>query len=148
MASDKLVTEVETPLARRRFSVRQLMMQTAVASLFFASLFHENQWWRATLGTVTLTMIFNELVATIYATGSRRAFAVGHSLAAALFPFSLYGSAFLLPYLFSVELLKVIEALQPVDSTNYWVVIGIFWLQLSCRGSGYLAVYWYRCNLK
>ncbi len=42
------------PWFRRRFSVRQLMWQTAIASLFFAALLHENKWWRATLFTVTL----------------------------------------------------------------------------------------------
>lgn len=120
------------------------MVQTAIASLFFAALLHENQWWRATLFTVTLAMIFNELVAAIYAQGARRAFAVGHSLAAMLFPLTLYGIGLTLPHLITVELLKIIETLQPINEENYLIVMVIFWLQLSCRSSGYLGVYWFR----
>lgn len=128
----------------RRYSVRQLMQQTAIASLFFAALLHENQWWRATLGTVTIAMIFNELLAIIYASGTRRAFAIGHSMAAFLLPFSLYAAGFTLPYLITLELLKWIKSIQPIDETNFYVVMGIFWVQVACRASGTLGMYWYR----
>lgn len=127
-----------------RYSVRQLMTQTAIASLFFASLFTENEWCRATLGTLTIAVIFNEFLAVIFAREDRRAFAIGHSLASVLFPFSLYAAAFTLPYLITVKLMEWIDAYQKLDETNFVVVMYIFWLNAMCRLSGYTALYWYR----
>ncbi len=86
-------------------------------------------------------MIFNELLASIYARGARRAFAIGHSLAAVLFPLTLYSIGLSLPHLITIELLEFLETLQTIDEENYLIVMAIFWLHVWCRSSGYLGVY-------
>lgn len=133
-------------VAPKRYSVKQVMLQTAIASLLFAALFHENEWLRAILFTVTVGMIFNEILAIIYATGNRRAFAIGHSIAVVFFPLCYWGVTFSLPYLLTMKLLNFMKLLQNVNEENFWIVAAIFWTHVTCRSSGYLAVLWNRSS--
>lgn len=132
-----------TQIFARRFSVKQIMLQTAIASLFCAAMIHENRWWLATLVTLTIGIVFHQILLVIFSTGTQRAFAIGHTLAVCILPFSIYAQQLTLPFLITMEALKFLESFRAVDEGNFVVVAFIFWLHLSCRSAGYMAVYLY-----
>ncbi len=132
-----------TQIFSRRFSVKQIMAQTAVASLFCAALVQENEWWLATLVTVTMGVIFYQLLLAVFGVGVYRAFAIGHTLSAMLVPFSLYAQQLTLPFLLTREFLRFMQNFRSVDEGNFAIVAFIFWLHLSCRSAGYTAAYLY-----
>lgn len=132
---------------KARFTVLQLMAATVVIAVFCVALFTDNSWWRATLGTISMAMLLNSLLAAIFTHGERRAFSLSYFVAA-LFFFSVgvYGHTVSLPYLLTLKAFEVLEAhgAHPPNKENFLIVAGIFWLQLTCYSSALVGRGWYR----
>ena len=132
-----------------RFSILQLMAAMIVLAMFFVALFNNNEWWRATLGTITMGMILNSMLAAIFARGERRAVSLSYFLGAIFFLLGIYSYIASLPYLLTLRLFEFLEAnsATPPDSENFYIVAGIFWLQFTCWLSALIGRRWYRRTL-
>lgn len=132
-----------------RFSVLNLMAVTVVTALFCVALFNDNQWWRATLGTITTAMILNALLAGVFMRGERQAYSLSYFIGAVFFATGVYTYSISLPYLLTVKVLELSKAFasHPPSDDNYYIVAAIFWLQVTCFSSAYLGRLWYRRRL-
>jgi hypothetical protein len=126
------------------------MGATVVSALFCVALFNDNEWWRATLGTITTAMILNALLAGVFLRGERQAYSLSYFLGAVFFATGIYTYAISLPYLITVKVLELSKALatHPPSEENFFVVATIFWLQVTCFSSAYLGRLWYRRRLE
>jgi len=114
------------------------MLAAVVVAIFCEALFNNNQWWRATLITITTGMILNSLLAAIFTNGERRAFSLSYFVGAIFFALGVQTYVVSLPYLLTVEV--AVEALEwykayapnPPDEENFSIVATIFWLQVTC----------------
>jgi hypothetical protein len=131
---------------RVRYSILQLMLGMIIVAVLCASLLNQSPWYRATLGTLTSGMILNAVLASLFSTGERRAFALSYFIGAIFFLTGLYTYAVSLPYLLTLEFQKWLTAFSsvPVDQENFLIVAAIFWLQLTCLASGIIGRAWYR----
>ena len=127
-----------------RFSIIYLMFGTTVIAVFCAALFNESQWWRATLGTISMALILNSLLAAIYSRGERRVFSLSYFLGAVFFVPGMYTYMASLPYLITINLMDLLGVLAGPRRGNFMVVATIFWLQLTCLSSGFIGLRWYR----
>ncbi len=129
-----------------RFSVFQLMLATVVFAVFSVALFNDNQWWRATLGTVTMAMILNALLASIFTKGERWAFSLSYFVGALFFTLGIYTYVVSLPYLLTVKAYELVKAYasNPPNEENFMIVATIFWIQVTCYSSGIVGRIWYR----
>ena len=134
---------------KARFSVLQLMFATVVIAVFSVALFNDNQWWRATLGTITMAMILNALLAAIFTKGERWAFSLSYFVGALFFLLGIYTYVASLPYLLTLKALEFVKAYasSPPEDENFLIVAGIFWLQVTCYSSGLVGRVWYRRTL-
>ncbi len=134
---------------KARFSVLQLMLATVVIAVFSVALFNDNQWWRATLGTITMAMILNSLLAAIFTKGERWAFSLSYFLGALFVMFGAYTYVASLPYLLTMKSLEFVKAYasSPPDDENFLIVAVIFWIQVTCYSSGMVGRTWYRRTL-
>ncbi len=131
---------------KARFSIFQMMAGTVIVAVFCAALFNENQWWRATLGTITMGMILNALLAAIFSNGERRAFSLSYFVGAVFFLPGLYTYAASLPYLLTITLMDLIGGYTSSGPKreNFLIVAGIFWMQITCLSSAMIGRVWYR----
>ena len=134
---------------KTRFSVLQLMVATVVIAVFSVALFNDNEWWRATLGTITMAMILNALLASIFTKGERWAFSLSYFVGAVFFTFGVYTYAASLPYLLTVKAYELVKAYasSPPNNENFLIVAVIFWIQITCYSSGIVGRAWYRKTL-
>ncbi len=134
---------------KTRFSVKQLMVATVVIAVFSVALFNDNEWWRATLGTITMAMILNSLLAAIFTKGERWAFSLGYFVGAIFFTFGVYTYPASLPYLLTVKANEFVKAYasSPPSEENFMIVALIFWVQVTCYSSGIAGRFWYRRTL-
>jgi hypothetical protein len=134
---------------KTRFSVLQLMVATVVIAVFSVALFNDNEWWRATLGTVTTAMILNALLAAIFTKGERWAFSLSYFVGAVFFAFGVYTYVASLPYLLTVKAYELVKAYasSPPNEENFMIVAIIFWIQITCYSSGIVGRAWYRKTL-
>jgi hypothetical protein len=142
--------EVENMFRRKtRFSVLQLMAATVVTAVFSVALFSDNQWWRATMGTITMAMILNALLAAIFTKGERWAFSLSYFVGALFFPISVYTYVVSLPYLLTIKAYEIVKAYasSPPNEENFLIVATIFWIQVTCYTSGIVGRGWYRRTL-
>ena len=132
-----------------RFSVLQLMVATVVIAIFCVALFNDNEWWRATLGTITMAMILNALLAAIFTHGERWAFSLSYFVGALFFSLGLYTYVASLPYLLTLKALELVKAYasSPPKDQNFLIVASIFWLQVTCYSSAIVGRTWYRRTL-
>jgi len=140
----------EKMLSRKtRFSVLQLMAATVVIAVFSVALFNDNQWWRATLGTITMAMILNSLLAAISTKGERWAFSLSYFVGALFVTLGAYTYVASLPYLLTMKALELVKAYasSPPNDQNFQIVAVIFWLQVTCYSSGIVGRAWYRRTL-
>ncbi len=131
---------------KARFSVSQLLVATSVVALICESLFNNNQWWSATLGTITMGMILNSLLTAIFTKGERWAFSLSYFVGALFFSLGLYTYVASLPYLLTLKAMEMAKtyAPNPPDENNFLIVAAIFWLQLTCYSAGIVGRMWYR----
>jgi hypothetical protein len=134
---------------KTRFSVLQLMFATVVIAVFSVALFNDNQWWRATLGTITMAMILNSLLAAIFTKGERWAFSLSYFVGALFFALGVYTYVVSLPYLLTLKALEFVKAYasSPPSDENFLIVAVIFWIQVTCYSSGIVGRKWYRRTL-
>ncbi len=134
------------PRHRVRYSILQLMLGMIIVAFFCASLLNQSPWYRATLATLTSGMILNAVLASLFTTGERRAFALSYFIGAIFFLTGIYTYAVSLPYLLTMEFQKWLTAFSsvPVDQENFLIVAAIFWLQITCLASGIIGGAWYR----
>ena len=132
-----------------RFSVLQLMFATVIIAVWSVALFNDNQWWRATLGTITMAMILNALLAAIFTQGERWAFSLSYFVGALFFSLGVYTYVATLPYLLTLKALELVKsyASSPPKDENFLIVAAIFWLQITCYSSGIVGRAWYRRTL-
>jgi hypothetical protein len=96
-----------------RFSLRQLLILVALASVACAALAQPGYWWHATIATVVVAAAIGLLIAALVSDGRRRAFAIGWLvltvgyLAVVLGPWT---SANLAPQLLSTKAIAKLEA--------------------------------------
>ena len=121
---------------------------TIVIAVFSAALVHENEWLRAFLGTLTMGMILNAMLASIFSRGEIRAKSLSFFLGAIFFLFGLYSYIASLPYLVTIKLFEFLEASSTTtpDDENFFIVAGIFWLQATCHLSAMMGLRWYRAS--
>ena len=131
---------------KARFSVSQLMIAAVVVALFCESLFNNNEWWRATLVTITTGMVLNSLLAAIFTTGERRAYSLSYFVGALFFALGVYTYSMSLPYLLTVKAFDWMQAYAPTppDEENFYIVTTTFWLQITCYSSAFVGRFWYR----
>jgi hypothetical protein len=122
------------------------MLVTVVAAVFCAALFTDNAWWRATLGTVTMAMILNALLAAIFTKGERWAFSLSYFVGALFFTIGIYTYVASLPYMLTVKAYELVQAFasNPPNEQNFMIVATIFWIQVTCYSSGIVGRVWYR----
>lgn len=134
---------------KTRFSVLQLMAATVVIAVFSVALFNDNEWWRATLGTITTAMILNALLAAIFTKGERWAFSLSYFVGAVFFTVGAYTYVASLPFLLTVKAYEFVEAYasSPPNEQNFMIVAVIFWIQITCYASGIVGRSWYRKTL-
>ncbi|MCA9194893.1 MAG: hypothetical protein KDB03_24145 [Planctomycetales bacterium] len=134
----------------QRFSIRQLLLATAIVALFCVAFVTENPWWRATLGTLTMGMLLNALVAAIFARGEQRAYSLSFFLGAVFFFFGFYTYMVSLPYMITIKFYDYLSNSLPVqpDEENFMLVAIIFWLQVLCLTTAQLGLAWYRRSQK
>lgn len=145
---DLKAKDVDQTNLTTRFSVFQLLVGMVVAAVFCVALFNENEWWRATLGTVTSAMILNSLLAAIFAKGKKRAFALSFFAGAGFCPLMAYTYVASLPFLITRKLMLWINEFtsSPLSQENFYVVASIFWIQVTCWISGYIGLAWYNSS--
>lgn len=133
-------------MENKRFSVLQLMLVTVITALFSVALFTDNQWWRATLGTITTAMILNSLLAAIFTRGERRAFSLSYFVGSVFFAIGVYTYMVSLPYLLTIKALELVKAYatNPPSDENFLIVATIFWIHVTCYSSGLAGRAWYR----
>jgi hypothetical protein len=134
---------------KTRFSVLQLMVATVVIAIFSVALFNDNQWWRATLVTITMAMILNSLLASIFTKGERWAFSLSYFVGAVFFALGVYTYAVSLPYLLTIKAYEFVKAYasSPPNNENFMIVACVFWIQSTCYSSGVVGRVWYRRTL-
>lgn len=134
---------------KTRFSLSNLMVATVFFAVFSVALFNDNEWVRATLGTVTMAMILNSLLAAIFTHGPRRAFSLSYFVGAVFFTIGLYTYVASLPYLLTMKAFEFVEAYasKPPNQENFLIVASIFWIQVTCYSSGIVGRSWYRRTL-
>jgi hypothetical protein len=93
-----------------------------------------------------MLMALVAMLASVFARGERRVFALGYFLGAVFFPIALYGYMASLPYLLTVKLYDFGDNLSPgmLVRENFYIVAAIFWLQFTCITSGFLGLTWQR----
>ena len=113
------------------------MFATVIIAVWSVALFNDNQWWRATLGTITMAMILNALLAAIFTQGERWAFSLSYFVGALFFSLGVYTYIASLPYLLTLKALELVKAYasSPPKDENFLIVAAIFWLQITCYSS-------------
>lgn len=150
MSDEGSSSESQKLFLRRSFSISNIMFAMVVAAIFSAALFQESPWWRATLGTITLAMILNGMLAGIFARGERRVFGLSFFLGAVFFAPSCYTFQASLPFMITSKLLEIarVYTARPINTENFYIVAVIFWLQLTCFAAGFAGLYWHRSSKK
>jgi hypothetical protein len=134
---------------KRSFGLWELMIVMALVAVYCSGLFIQNEWVRASLGTITAASILNAMLAAIYSRGERRVFALSYFLGAVFFPVACYGYMASLPFLLTQKLYEICDSLSPgsFKGENFWIVATVFWLQFSCTASGFLGLAWHRSTI-
>lgn len=132
------------------FGVLHLLVAISVLAVFSAALFHENEWWRAILGTSTSMLILNSIFASIFARGEQRAFALSYFIGAVFCPIMAYSYMVSLPFLITQKLEEFIQNLTAgeFNTQNFYTIALLFWINVTCITSGYMGRAWYRRNVR
>lgn len=134
--------------SQKHFSIWTAMGWMSIAAVFCAAALTDNEWLRASLGSITSAMIVNAMLQAIFTRGEQRAFALSFFLGAVFFGPSLYTAIASLPYLLTMRLVEVLKSMGMLSGSdsqqNFLILATIFWLQFVCYASGFTGRYWYR----
>ena len=132
--------------SKLRFSIVQLLVVTTVLAFSLAVLFNENEWLRATYGTLLLGVVLHEWVTAICARGERQYFALGFVCCLPIYYMSAFIYTEMLPYMITEKSYEILAALGvDLPSEEHYIgVMSSFWVLLASYTLGRLGQYWFR----